>query len=222
MIIGFTGQSRSGKNTAAQALEGYTQVAFADALRYVVEEALLVEVTETNKEQPGHWLKGAIEKSLDESKGVSNPKDWIAYDLLVSLECAYSEYRYCELSHAAIQALGTLLQESSARTLTPRRILQVVGTDIFRAWDSECWVKALDAQIVHLDNVVVTDVRFPNEVDYIHKRGGIVIRIVRPDTDKPAPEHVSEDVGALQVDHEIYNTDTVKGLRHKVRQLNIS
>ena len=59
---------------------------------------------------------------------------------------------------------------------TPRQILQMLGTDVFRKIDSDTWVRLLKAQIEatwlekpHV-NIVIDDVRFPNElkiIDYL-------------------------------------------------------
>lgn len=65
--------------------------------------------------------------------------------------------------------------------LTVRKLLQIVGTDWFRHTYSECWINAYKAKLATLDcaYVLTPDVRFPNELETIQERGGVVIRMLR-------------------------------------------
>lgn len=81
--------------------------------------------------------------------------------------------------------------------ITPRRALQLIGTDAMRNHvRPDIWVKALERQLQTYyagNNIVITDVRFPNEADAILRWGGKVIRIDRPDFSSDDPEgHASE------------------------------
>ncbi len=72
-----------------------------------------------------------------------------------------------------------------------RQILQIVGTDIFRKIHGDIWVEACLKQVAdeRPELAVITDCRFPNEVQGIQRAGGKVIRFTRsPYQD----EHVSE------------------------------
>lgn len=77
-----------------------------------------------------------------------------------------------------------------------RDILQVVGTDLFRNhFDPDFWIKVGLRRITELTDrgrhVVVSDCRFPNEVDAIKDLGGIACRIVRIDQESN-DTHLSE------------------------------
>ena len=64
--------------------------------------------------------------------------------------------------------------------LSPRQMMQKVGTDLVRQlWDDDFWVKHLDMRLGDLDHghVIVSDVRFPNEAQWIQNKGGVLIRI---------------------------------------------
>jgi len=66
--------------------------------------------------------------------------------------------------------------------LTGREILQKVGTEMFReTLCDDFWVHRLMKVISDQPDffMVVTDVRFPNEVEAIEAAGGIVIRLLR-------------------------------------------
>jgi hypothetical protein len=64
--------------------------------------------------------------------------------------------------------------------LTPRYILQFFGTDLFRThFHSEIWVAAVERQLSKYKNVVITDCRFPNEIQMIQSYGAKMIMIQR-------------------------------------------
>lgn len=65
--------------------------------------------------------------------------------------------------------------------LTPRWVLQHWGTDVCRtAFHNDIWIASLENRLrTSRDDVVISDVRFPNEITAIHDAGGIVVRIKR-------------------------------------------
>ena len=67
--------------------------------------------------------------------------------------------------------------------LTPRWILQHWGTDVCRvAFHDDIWIASLENKMRKTgDNIVISDVRFPNEIKAIHNAGGQVIRVKRGD-----------------------------------------
>jgi len=54
---------------------------------------------------------------------------------------------------------------------------QLIGTEIFRKYDQDFWIKATFSDYEEGTSVIVSDVRFKNEADYILKKGGILIRL---------------------------------------------
>lgn len=92
---------------------------------------------------------------------------------------------------------------------SPREILQNVGTELFRIElpklckfiDDDIWIRSVDRKIRKLrkrgyTKIVVTDVRFDNELDYIKKMKGYTWKVSRPsllkDVDPNIPVHASE------------------------------
>lgn len=67
--------------------------------------------------------------------------------------------------------------------LNIREIQQKVGTEIFRNnFDKDVWIKSLFSEYSPaFSKWVITDVRFPNEAEAIKNKGGILIRINRPE-----------------------------------------
>jgi hypothetical protein len=144
-----------------------------------------------------------------------------------------------------VQRLSQLVQtegwEAAKEHPEVRRFLQVLGTEGVRDHiGKSAWVDALDrkAEPVLYDmidkywqeqgwetnpfedyeGVVIPDVRFQNEADYIHYHDGLLIRVVRPNFDNNVGQtHQSEQqIGSL--DHDIVlEADSVDQLRSLVR-----
>lgn len=72
------------------------------------------------------------------------------------------------------------------KMITPRIILQQLGTEVLRNhFLQSIWVDSLKKKIMNTDkNVVITDVRFPNEIDAIKELGGTIYRVERGELPK--------------------------------------
>lgn len=72
--------------------------------------------------------------------------------------------------------------EEFGREFTPRLALQLMGTEVGRdVFHQDFWVIKLKnyMQKNPNQNYVITDVRFQNEIDFVHKQTGILIEIQR-------------------------------------------
>lgn len=65
--------------------------------------------------------------------------------------------------------------------LTPRWVLQQWGTEVCRqGFHDDIWIASLENRLLKTkDDIVISDVRFPNEIKAIKNAGGKVVRIVR-------------------------------------------
>ena len=65
--------------------------------------------------------------------------------------------------------------------LTPRWVLQYWGTEVCRhGFHDDIWIASVENKMRKTtDNIVISDVRFPNEIKAIHNAGGFVVRIKR-------------------------------------------
>jgi hypothetical protein len=106
---------------------------------------------------------------------------------------------------------------------TPRHAMQTLGTE----WGRNCIASDLwtsiaaerTAAFAKFANVVISDIRFPNEVECVHKLGGEVWRVIR-DMSHPADQHPSEiQVAGLHCDYTIYNLGTLEQLYTKITNL---
>jgi hypothetical protein len=66
-------------------------------------------------------------------------------------------------------------------TLTPRWVLQYWGTEVCRkAFHDDIWIASLENKLrLSKDNVVISDCRFPNEIQSIRNAGGKIIWVQR-------------------------------------------
>ena len=103
--------------------------------------------------------------------------------------------------------------------MSPRKIYQLLGTEVGRGIDVNIWIKNAEMFVKSVAGftVVITDVRFDNEAYWIHNRGGVVINIVRDQDDIKENKHSSE--GGLKsdsIDLQIRNNGTIEDMCNEV------
>jgi ABC-type oligopeptide transport system ATPase subunit len=122
--------------------------------------------------------------------------------------------------------------------MTVRTLLQRLGTEAMRDnLHENVWVNALFADYIDkhemstwgheplFPNWIITDMRFPNEMDAVYKREGCTIRVVRDYALRGGPEdpkniHPSETaLDDSHFDYEIINDGTIEDLIEKVREI---
>lgn len=118
--------------------------------------------------------------------------------------------------------------------MTYREFLQKLGTEAMRdGLHTNVWVNALFADYKcpecnsipsqvcfgHRNpNWIITDMRFPNEMEAVVEKGGITIRVVRPGT--VTGEHLSEiALDGHTMHYEIINDGTLEELVEKVKEI---
>lgn len=100
-----------------------------------------------------------------------------------------------------------------------RKALQDYGVVIREVVDPNAWIQAASRRIRELhamgeNHVVVTDVRFPNEVAYIREHGGVLVYVERPGLPDDGDTHVSEtSTSSADADVVVLNTGTLADLR---------
>jgi hypothetical protein len=103
---------------------------------------------------------------------------------------------------------------------TLREFMQKMGTEFGREMiHPEMWLRALGYRIRGKEKVVITDLRFPNEAEFIKALGGIIIEIHRPDLERDT-SHASEiPLPVNFIDHFIRNDGTILDLQNKVKEI---
>ena len=153
-----------------------------------------------------------------------------------SIQCTRAKY---------IEEHSTNWQTAYKTVYTPRILLQQIGTELFRnQLLNDIWVNALMSKYLPIENSmrasmgnvidysdciypnwIITDVRFPNELQAVKNRRGISIRVNRGRTggeileDKNS-EHPSEtSLDAATFDYVIHNDDSIEELIERVREI---
>lgn len=112
---------------------------------------------------------------------------------------------------------------------SPRTALQFVGTDLLREQtyiiapeiDRSIWIKNMEQRINKIPagmTIVITDVRFADEMKFIKNRGGYVIRIVRDANDGTTHGHASE-AQEFSADKIIKNNGTREDMYKKIDKI---
>lgn len=157
-------------------------------------------------------------------------------DTLADFLVYYYGYRKCAFAGKLKEIVAcitcTTIEEQYTRkgknTFLPQfqktigQLQQYIGSELFRnQLHQDVWVLALLGSIKPNENVVISDVRFPNEADAIKQAGGIVIRLEGDPTKLRDPatsdrdlNHISETAldEYIGFDHIIENTGTVDQL----------
>lgn len=125
--------------------------------------------------------------------------------------------------YAAIEAIIGEIDDESKETpmewlanITPRRMLQTLGTEWGRALHPDLWVLCMRNHLVSIEKnmvspdtlvIVIPDVRFENEVAMIREFGGVMVHVVRPGADN-TDTHASEaGVQVAEEDYTAYNSE---------------
>lgn len=98
----------------------------------------------------------------------------------------YTPNWFASILHRLFTPKGVITYNTS-----PRKLLQVTGTEFFRENVSHSfWT-----DIAPKRNVIYTDVRFANELDFVHANGGLVLKIVNENQQVIAnSSHASEQL----------------------------
>lgn len=141
----------------------------------------------------------------------------------------------CIFGFSEEQLYGNLKETTDEYWQTsPRIVLQFVGSELCRErlveimpWiKQDIWVKVVEKKI--LDEwktnpearFVITDVRFPNEINLVESLNGISVRVSRPSVNNISDPHQSEiQIESLPVTYSISNDGTREQLYETATQL---
>ena len=119
---------------------------------------------------------------------------------------------------------------SSDWNMTYREFLQKIGTDALRDnLHEDVWINSLFADYNSTIETfrggrkwIITDLRFPNELNAIKKKNGITIRITRPNTSANSLHSSETALDDFEFDYEILNDSTIYNLIEKVKSILIN
>ena len=110
-------------------------------------------------------------------------------------------------------------QVDSRWGLTPRQILQRLGTEVVREFDEDIWVKSLECRIglEKCSRFVIEDCRFKNEGDFVKRNNGILLKLVGRGSG--SDNHASESLSDIHADYRIDNSGTFEDLYEQVEKI---
>jgi hypothetical protein len=220
MIIGINGKIGSGKDTIGsiiQCLINHPKVTNKDLL-WMIENNVVAE----------EYSKCEIKKFAGKLKEIAS--------LLTGIDI--EDFEDQEFKKTNLEKNWDVKSKYRDRRpptpMTVREFLQKLGTEAMReGLHTNVWVNALFADYKHsktcnckkgcrcahdLPNWIITDMRFPNEMEAVVEKGGITIRVVRPGT--VTGEHPSEiALDGHTMHYEIINDGTIEDLVEKVREI---
>lgn len=188
MVIGLNGRLKSGKDTTFQIIQE------------LYPHAERVSFADKLKDSAA----ASLNMSRDSLEKLKNIED-IQLGLIFPASEEYDE----------------IFNEMIEWSMTIREYLQRYGTESHRdVFGTDFWVdQALPLDINHFDRlIVVTDVRFPNEVQRVKDVGGTMWKVER-ETATAFGAHPSEQDLDSYINVFVDNTGTLDDLRAQVKQL---
>lgn len=169
--------------------------------------------------------------------GKDTAADWMTKGCPLSAKIAFAD----PLKNAMVALLGCKSVEDMEAEfgkedpipflggVSLRKMYQTLGTEWGRRLiHSHLWIKLMDRRLDQLEKegfelVVVSDVRFENEAEYLRNRGARMVHIVRPDPQELKPwwtrwrTHASEKgVKPERWETVIHNDSTLEAFRRKL------
>lgn len=216
LIIGISGKKRSGKDELGKYIQEWNKTfvvkKFADKIKDMI--CVLLNCTREQLEDE-EWRTTPLDESW-----------WLYTD-------GCHQEAYLGGNMKMLDGYNTLVKQTSPRTL-----MQDLGTNCGRdILHPNIWVNATfrdyTKKVRQFDefsdggpmmtsmypNWVITDVRFPNEVEAIESRGGFVIRVERPSiisTDTHASETSLDD---WAFPNKIINDSTLEALKFELEKI---
>lgn len=209
-LISVSGKKGSGKNLVAAIITDLTYdqahwevKSFADKLKYIT--CSLIGCTREQLEN-----REFKEKELGEEW-------WYWCIFKTSQRVSYLDNKEFDKSDLSVNLIKP----------TVRELLQEVGTDAMRnVIHPNIWVNGLFADYNASSKWIISDTRFPNEIESIKKHNGLTIRINRDsflrtgkvfDTDNHESETALDDYQGF--DYVIDNNGTIEALKEVVKDI---
>ena len=191
-IIGFCGRLQSGKTTLAKICEeyGYERIYFALPLKQLVGQLFHMTVEE-----------------IDKLKNV---------DGNYTLQDMDMKYLSDE-TNIPLDIIKKTLSTKNFSFKNTREIMQFIGTDIIRAYNSDWHVNKVKEMISPVKKYVIDDIRFQNELNLIKELNGSLWYVSRPKLDNVS-NHISEtSIKWQDIDNVITNDCSLECLTTKWR-----
>jgi hypothetical protein len=222
MLVGICGQAGSGKDTVADFLcrhHGFVKVAFADPMKRFVQDvfdmsdAQIWGPSEGRNAPDSRYPRCPWELSREEHQHNDNCKDTLTPRYaLQTLGTEWGRNCYPNIWVEYAIRIHEQLQGGGYGYDQRRGLFTVSYLDSPRPYDHG------EPMMSAKTNVVISDVRFKNEVEGIRKAGGDVFRITRPGADGGvgvaghASEAEQKSIPDSSFDGTILNNSTIPNL----------
>jgi len=232
MLIGINGKIGSGKDTVGSMIQYLTSECSNPNGKYFRTYQQFVENGNPGNNDFQHWYESdwEIKKFAEKLKQVAS--------LLTGIPRYKFEDQEFKKTYLGPDWNIYFPNEDRPEQMSVRTMLQKLGTEALRdGLHTNTWVNALFSEYTCLDDTnrasmgnvidysdcefpkwIITDMRFPNELQSVIDRGGITIRVTRPGTG--VGNHPSETaLDAYTMNYEIVNDGTLDDLLNKVRAI---
>lgn len=226
MIIGISGRIGSGKDTVGKIIQ-YLQCHNTGEI--TIEDVI---------SNPEHewWLeeqsKFEIKKFAGKLKQMASLLTGIPVEDFEDQEFkkSYLGAEWGTVKSNPLNAVPVFSDVSFNELMSVRELLQKLGTEAIRdGLHPNAWVNALMCEYKRPkmseyspSNWIVTDVRFPNELEAIEDVNGLTIKVIRPvkKSKTTARLHPSEtSLDKARFNYTIFNDGSIEDLIEKVRQI---
>lgn len=164
MFFGLSGKASVGKDTVADFLIsdfGFDKkIAFSDNLKKACTVIFDLSHWQVSTQE---GKKTPLERSIIVSDAIINDIMW-----------------WMSRTHTVDINSRNYRRLIGKKLTTPREVLQFVGTDVMRYYIPSYHIDIVRDKIEQGGNIIITDVRFPNEAELILSLGGFLVRIERP------------------------------------------
>jgi hypothetical protein len=233
MIVSVSGRIGSGKDMVGSTIQVLTALSGEGLLSYATPKLILEFQEERSRcdyEDPTEWQ---IKKFADKLKDIVSIILGCTREQLEDRDFKEGElgeewWRYRAHDGSVYRNCAKQVYDKKPKNerlvdkLTPRKILQLLGTEAGRfIIHDDIWINSMFSDYKpDTSNWITTDTRFPNELEAVKERGGITIVVKRPETDHLAGDHASETaLGNSTLDEVIVNDGSLEDLIEKVKEI---
>jgi len=201
MIIAFSGKKQSGKTTSGNFITSIYMANMQLAKNIQINSQGQIKVSDllNNEAYAGicdvanldrqDFILNQVAEKLYPSVKLYNFADILKQDICMNI--LGLTYDQCYGSDNDKNINTDMSWEG--KSMSARDIMQFIGTDIFRKLKPNVWVDSTLKKIAkeQPELAIITDCRFPNEVEAIKLAGGKVIRLTRSPF---VSDHISENI----------------------------
>lgn len=170
-LIGLAGPARCGKSSAAgflSELMGYEQYALAAPIKSLVNALF-----DWNEEHSEGLLKETLTEVGVYRKDFFEEWERLNMSELLGIESGPAQFG---------DMLDTFFigrDSEDAPWISPRRAYQLFGTEYARGIKPTIWLDLAKAKLAEVDGLIITDIRFPNEHQWITQNAGFLVHVRR-------------------------------------------